>query len=99
MATLRIEAHWKKDGKEGKTVATVPFEDGKHNLPKEFPFDSNVYLGPDYGYSLDWIAIEKEKMVLNFAYADTVKLDKDGKGYWKSNSKRLEGLEIFFSIE
>ena len=58
---------------EGKTYkASCPGEKGKYDLPKEFPFDINEYVGPDYGYSLSLIALD-EKGFVYFGY-DQVKL-------------------------
>ena len=47
MATLRIEAKYKKNGELGEALAEVPFETGKHKLPEVYPFTKNQYVGPD----------------------------------------------------
>ena len=98
MAALRIIARFVKDGKQGEVVAEVPFENGKYELPEVYPFTKNVYLGPDSGYSLGWIAIQKEEMRLHFGYAETIVLDEEGKGHFLLESKTGENIELEFTL-
>ena len=98
MAALRINARFVKDGKQGEVVAEVPFENGKYELPEVYPFTKNVYLGPDCGYSLGWIAIQKEEKRLHFGCAETIVLDEEGKGHFVLESKIGENIELEFAL-
>ena len=70
--------------KDGVAEATVPFENGIHKLPKIFPFNkTNNYVGPDAGYSLDWVSIDTEKRTVTFGYQWTLSLDEEGKAQYE----------------
>ncbi|MBO4541469.1 MAG: hypothetical protein J5736_05795 [Bacilli bacterium] len=98
MASLRIEAKYKKNGELGEAVAEVPFETGRHELPKVYPFTKNQYLGPDAGYSLGWIHVDAEEKRLTFGFGEIVNLDENGRGHWREENRIGDFVEFDFSL-
>ena len=99
MATLRIEAKYKKSGELGEALAEVPFETGRHELPEIYPFTKNQYVGPDAGYTLSSINIEAEEKRLTFGYVWIVNLDENGKGRWREELTNGDFIEFAFSVK
>lgn len=99
MATLRIQAKYKKNGELGEALAEVPFETGKHKLPEVYPFTKNQYVGPDAGYDLSSINIEAEEKRLTFGYVWIVNLDENGKGRWREELTNGDFIEFVFSVK
>lgn len=95
---LIIVVSFERDGAKGEERVAVPFETGRHALPKRYPFDKNVYLGPDYGYSLGYIDINVEKGELTLGYAQTIKLEGEGKAKHHHVIRPGETLEYDFSL-
>ena len=96
---LHLEAHYKNAEEEGTAVADIPYEDGQHILPKVYPFTKNVYLGPDYGYSLHWISVDVGRKILRFGYDVFLYLDENGKAEWREEFKSGEVLEYRFTLK
>lgn len=82
MGKLFIEIVLNENGKMIQGKAEVPFEAGRHSLPNADPFNRNNYVGPDAGYTLNWLSIGEDKETIRFGYDFSVKLGKDGKGEW-----------------
>ena len=98
MATLRVEAKYQKNGELGEAVAEVPFENGRHQLPEVYPFAKNQYVGPDAGYSLNWIHINVEEKRLTFGFQWMVNLDENGTGRWRDELTNGDFIELAFSV-
>lgn len=96
---LIIEASYHFKGKDGNAQAEVPFLTGKYDLPEEYPFTKNAYVGPDAGYSLDWIHVDAEQRRLEFGYHEIVHLDEQGKGSWRQESKTGDFIEFRFCLK
>ena len=94
MAKLIIDAHYAVGKETGDVSASVPFSDGTHHLPDVFPFNKNVYVGPDYGYALNWVSIDVKSRTIKLAFDETVQLDEQGHGKWENRSVQFE-----FSLE
>ena len=61
MKVLVIRAKYNRDGVIHVVEARVPYEFGKSfNLPDIYPFNQNLYFGPDTGTYLGRIYIDKE---------------------------------------
>lgn len=86
------------DNGGGTKEYRIPFETGRHNFPNEYPFTKNVYIGPDAGFSLGYLSIDAEKRQITLAYADLVKLDKEGKGRFVLNLKPSETITFDFLL-
>ncbi len=65
-----------------KEIAEVPYATGKIDFGEE----KNVYVGPDYGFSLRSIAIDAEEGRIHYGFADSVLLQ-DGKAEAKIDLK------------
>ena len=84
---LTIEAKFHKDGKEETASVEIPFEDGTHTLPEVYPFSRRInYVGPDAGYSLNWIGIDAGRRRITFGYNWIVDLDENGTAAYDSGS-------------
>ena len=95
---LAIDVKFVRDGKPGTAHAEVPFETGRHDLPKEYPFTEEVnYVGPDAGYSLSWLDIDAKGRKITFGYVWTVVLDEEGKGRYVVE-KRTGDMTFEFSL-
>ena len=81
MATLHLRVDYADRGKKGAVETDIPYEDGQHLLPKEHPFDLNIYLGPDYGFSLNWVSIETRQRQIRFGYDIFLTLNEQGKAF------------------
>ena len=77
MKYLIINVKSNVGGKQRTDEVQVPYVLGeKVNLPKEFPFDQNIYFGPDSGVYLGYMSIDQEG---NIHYVDKVIKLENGK--------------------
>lgn len=72
----------------------VPYEEGAHSLPSVPPFNENVYVGPDAGFTLSKVFVEADGRII-FGYRDYVNLT-DGVGEY---AVHLHGEEHRFVFE
>ena len=91
MKYLQIKAVFMQDGISKTSEALVPYKFGaSYQLPKIYPFDQNIYFGPDDGAFLGDISIDKEGRI-NYL-ADTIKLKEGATEYSPFKNKKY----VFF---
>ena len=97
--TLTIYVRYSKQGETKETSAELPYVTGKHHLPEAEPFNRNMYVGPDAGYSLGMIAIDTEENILYVGYGERVQLGDNGKAVWREEYRSGDFVEFHFALK
>ena len=87
MKYLKITAKYSLNGKDEVTSATVPYVlETSYDLPDVYPFNQNIYFGPDDGAYLGRVYINKNGDIDYLA--DIIKLKGDKATYAPTRSGR-----------
>ena len=53
--------------------ASFPYQEGSYALPDRFPFNANIYVGPDAGFNLKTVNVTEDGRI-QFGYNDIVEI-------------------------